>query len=561
MSINSSEAGYFSDLTLVTGACTPMGQNIVHELAKDGRDFFLHDHDAAQVEILKNSLESANPIIDVTALSGDILAPKFAGELFDALGGRRIQVLVHHAAVYPQQEQHSEGAHFEAAKKLVETLQPRMAEGGVMILIASLGGTFIKNMFVDFGAKRSMKGMWSPTVWLLNKSQHTSHAVSERCIQLYVRHKAPELAVLGGIRIVSVSPGQMELGIGESGAEAQQAAEGNDTTQEETRQPRAKTNESPASATFLDNTPIKRLGRPDEVSAVVSFLASPRASYITGTDIAVDGGVTSQRWKTTRRTASVVVNEKVGKMQHKNAERTRSVGAELSRRVSTFAKPKRKSSSESSKRDSGKALESPEAPEIPEIPAVGAEIGPLDVGSLDVGSLNAAVEDPIPSSGGERVAEVQSPTSPRHRAGLTRRYSLQSLRSPWGSVRQRRNSQSVSDTSSEDSKTHLHGGIDFETALRRLRSNSSEQNTTEMKEATIPKVEVILKDRDMDKSNGKRAYPGLQSRKSAIGSLRDRFLRFQEKNALIDAPEPPPMVISLPLALQTRPLPPAIATE
>lgn len=36
--------------------------------------------------------------------------------------------------------------------------------------------------------------------------------------------------------------------------------------------------------------PMKRLGKPDEFAALVAFLASERASYITGTSIPVDGG-------------------------------------------------------------------------------------------------------------------------------------------------------------------------------------------------------------------------------------------------------------------------------
>jgi len=38
------------------------------------------------------------------------------------------------------------------------------------------------------------------------------------------------------------------------------------------------------------NTPLKRLGQPEEIGAAVAFLASERAAYITGQHLAVDGG-------------------------------------------------------------------------------------------------------------------------------------------------------------------------------------------------------------------------------------------------------------------------------
>ncbi len=38
--------------------------------------------------------------------------------------------------------------------------------------------------------------------------------------------------------------------------------------------------------------PMKRIGKPEELGALVAFLASQQAAYITGTTIQVDGGLT-----------------------------------------------------------------------------------------------------------------------------------------------------------------------------------------------------------------------------------------------------------------------------
>lgn len=46
-----------------------------------------------------------------------------------------------------------------------------------------------------------------------------------------------------------------------------------------------------AEAAIVRNVPIGRLGEPEEIADVIAFLASERASFVTGTFIAVDGGV------------------------------------------------------------------------------------------------------------------------------------------------------------------------------------------------------------------------------------------------------------------------------
>ena len=42
----------------------------------------------------------------------------------------------------------------------------------------------------------------------------------------------------------------------------------------------------------LDQIPVRRIGNPQEVANVVEFLASEKASYVTGTTFYVDGGMT-----------------------------------------------------------------------------------------------------------------------------------------------------------------------------------------------------------------------------------------------------------------------------
>ena len=45
-------------------------------------------------------------------------------------------------------------------------------------------------------------------------------------------------------------------------------------------------------ATFVKDIPLGRVGRPEEIADLVVFLASGRASYLTGTSITADGGMT-----------------------------------------------------------------------------------------------------------------------------------------------------------------------------------------------------------------------------------------------------------------------------
>jgi NAD(P)-dependent dehydrogenase (short-subunit alcohol dehydrogenase family) len=71
-----------------------------------------------------------------------------------------------------------------------------------------------------------------------------------------------------GIRVNSISPGLIE-----------------------TNQTREQLKDPEWAAAMLGKTLLGRLGRPEEVANVALFLASNESSYVTGTDIVVDGGM------------------------------------------------------------------------------------------------------------------------------------------------------------------------------------------------------------------------------------------------------------------------------
>ncbi len=48
---------------------------------------------------------------------------------------------------------------------------------------------------------------------------------------------------------------------------------------------------TPQQAQFIASSPLGRRGRPEEIAAVAAFLTSDAASFMTGSDVLVDGGM------------------------------------------------------------------------------------------------------------------------------------------------------------------------------------------------------------------------------------------------------------------------------
>ncbi len=155
---------------------------------------------------------------------------------------------------------------FTATKTLVEALLPSMALGGTAVLIASNSGQIFARPIVDRTVRKLLKGKLSPLARLMLRSPRTAYPLSKRAVQLYAKAMSPAFGRMGA-RVVSLSPGIIDTEMGRQEDKA-----------------------GPEMQRMISVTPLGRTGKAEEIASVVAFLVSPAASYISGTDILVDGG-------------------------------------------------------------------------------------------------------------------------------------------------------------------------------------------------------------------------------------------------------------------------------
>ncbi len=254
-----------SEVSIVTGAAGGMGAAIARAFAKEGRDLILCDLHAGPLEALAAELKGQS---SVKILMGDVTAADYTARIIDSLGTRKIGALAHAAGVSPSMADGKRvfDINFNATTRLVEGLLPHMAPGGAAILIASNSGQMIARPLFDKALRKVLKGGSSLILNLMLRSSRTAYPMSKRAVQIYAQTMSPAFGKVGA-RIVSLSPGMIDTSMGRLEQQA-----------------------GPEMGKLLGVTPAGRYGEPREIASVVAFLASPAASYITGTDILVDGG-------------------------------------------------------------------------------------------------------------------------------------------------------------------------------------------------------------------------------------------------------------------------------
>ncbi|WP_162527146.1 SDR family NAD(P)-dependent oxidoreductase [Sphingomonas solaris] len=252
-------------VSVITGAAGGMGRATAFAFAREGRSLILCDLRQESLDRLAAEIDASAP---VKLVAGDISATDFPARIATAAKERRIDALVHAAGVSPSM---ADGRrvleiNFLATKRLVEYLLPSMAKEGVAILIASNSGQIIARPMFDRAIRKLLRGKESVLVRLMLRSPRTAYPISKRAVQLYAQAMSPAYGSVGA-RIVSLSPGIIDTEMG-----------------------RLEYKAGPEMQKMIDVTPLGRSGHADEIASVVAFLASPAASYISGTDILVDGG-------------------------------------------------------------------------------------------------------------------------------------------------------------------------------------------------------------------------------------------------------------------------------
>ncbi|WP_125100171.1 SDR family oxidoreductase [Leucobacter chromiireducens] len=233
-------------VALVTGGATKIGRGVAEVLRADGAAVVIADVDEAGLAALPEGFDAQR--CDIT---DDAELTALVDGIIERHG--RLDVLVNLAASYLDNGAETARADWLTGLNINVVSGARLAEIARPHLARSGAGAVIN--FSSISSSVAQTGRWVYPV---------SKAAIVQLTRLQALDYAPD-----GIRVNSVSPGWTWSNVIEevSGGDLEHADR--------------------VAASFHM---LGRLGRPEEVGRVVSFLASDAASFVTGADYAADGG-------------------------------------------------------------------------------------------------------------------------------------------------------------------------------------------------------------------------------------------------------------------------------
>jgi NAD(P)-dependent dehydrogenase (short-subunit alcohol dehydrogenase family) len=248
---------------VVVGGASGMGEAIANALSADG-----------PLIVADSDLDGAHRVaaaVWAEAVECDVTSPVAV----EALAGRvaSLGALVITAGVSPQiAETGAEvlEVNLVGTARVLQAFERALGPGSVGLCFASIAARR-PSVTADVLAVLSdpLEGDLVPALRGLGldvDDRSTAYALSKLGVIALVRRLAPSWGARGA-RILSLSPGVIDTPMG-----------------------RRAVDELPAVQAAIPTWPIARLGSPAEVAQVAAFLCSHAASYMTGSDVLVDGG-------------------------------------------------------------------------------------------------------------------------------------------------------------------------------------------------------------------------------------------------------------------------------